>query len=59
MSGEQFDDPNRESVGLPPIWEGSDPEVEPDPEPTSAPKKPAKDPEPETEPEPEPGSDED
>ncbi len=36
-----FDDPNRESVGLPPIWTGAgdvtEPPVEPDPEATDLP----------------------
>ena len=45
MSGEQFDDPNRESLGLDPIWTDAenppvpDGDPEPEPEPEAEPKK--------------------
>ena len=42
--GEQFDDPNREAVGLPPIWtpEAGDGDPDPEPEPEAAPAKKAR-----------------
>ncbi len=35
--GEQFDDPNREAVGLPPIGAEPDPDAVPEPEPEPEP----------------------
>jgi len=51
MSGTQYDDPNRESLGLPPIWSETGDNVT-DPPPIEGRKTKAKDDEPEPKPEP-------
>ena len=53
MSGTQYDDPNRESLGLEPIWTGAGDVIEPQEAETKSKAKATKD-DPEPEPDPEP-----